>query len=84
MDAYRVVAGRMPATGSPVIDVGSGLGTFVLLSRSLGLPAVGIEPGEEELALARERARDWTCRRTSSERERASAFLSRMGQRAPC
>lgn len=58
VDAYRVVAGRMPAAGSPVIDVGSGLGTFVLLSRRLGLPAVGIEPGEDELALARERARE--------------------------
>lgn len=42
-------------TDRPVLDVGSGLGTSVLLACRMGMDAVGIEPGVDELVLARER-----------------------------
>ena len=55
-EALAVLAGAVPPTSEPILDLGSGLGTFVLLANRSGLAAVGIEPGEEELALARKRA----------------------------
>ncbi|MGI8574699.1 MAG: class I SAM-dependent methyltransferase [Egibacteraceae bacterium] len=43
------------AHGKPVLDIGSGLGSFVLLANGFGLPAIGIEPGVQEYELALER-----------------------------
>lgn len=40
----------------PLLDVGSGLGTFVLAAELSGRAAIGVEPGEAEVALARRRA----------------------------
>ncbi len=56
LEALRVISARRPPGGGPVLDVGSGLGTFVLLATRAGMPARGVEPGEAELALAHERA----------------------------
>jgi SAM-dependent methyltransferase len=56
VDAFRVLAAHAPSTGLPLVDVGAGLGSFVLLSLLLDRPAVGVEPGAAELALAQARA----------------------------
>lgn len=58
LEAFSVLRRhRASGTAKPVLDVGSGLGSFVLLANSLGMPAVGIEPSLAELNLATERAR---------------------------
>ncbi|MDQ3648617.1 MAG: class I SAM-dependent methyltransferase [Actinomycetota bacterium] len=49
LEALRIFAEASLPSERPVVDVGSGLGTFVLLANECGLPAVGIEPGQEEL-----------------------------------
>jgi len=56
VDAFRGLAGHVPSTALPVVDIGAGLGSFVLLSLLLDQPTVGVEPGVAELDLARERA----------------------------
>jgi SAM-dependent methyltransferase len=56
LEAYREITEAVPAAPGPVLDIGSGTGAFVLLAMRLGLDARGLEPGAEELALARERA----------------------------
>lgn len=56
LEAFAVFASHRDDSSSlPVLDVGSGLGTFVLLANNFGIPAVGVEPGAHELELARER-----------------------------
>lgn len=57
LDAYSVLQRHRSRLDGPVLDVGSGLGTFVLLANHLGTPAIGVEPGEEEHALAEQRGR---------------------------
>jgi SAM-dependent methyltransferase len=56
LEAFDVLRSRDPRPELPWLDIGSGLGTFVLLCSLRGRRAVGVEPGEQELALARERA----------------------------
>lgn len=56
LEAIQVVAPLRPASEKPILDLGSGLGTTVLLALELGLPAIGVEPGPDELALSHERA----------------------------
>lgn len=56
LEALEVVGRLRPPGDKPILDLGSGLGTTVLLAHELGLPAIGVEPGAEELALAIERA----------------------------
>ena len=56
LDAHRVLARELPVPDGPVLDVGSGLGSFVLVSNAVGRAAIGVEPGGAELELARERA----------------------------
>jgi SAM-dependent methyltransferase len=55
-EAFHVLLQHDARPELPWLDIGSGLGTFVLLSALNGRRAVGVEPGAEELALARERA----------------------------
>lgn len=57
-EAFAVLEAAVPPASEPVLDLGSGLGTFVLLANRFGLPAIGIEPGGEELTLARKRAEE--------------------------
>jgi len=56
LEAFTVLARHREESELPVLDIGSGLGTFVLLANRHGLPAIGVEPGEGELALAVRRA----------------------------
>jgi SAM-dependent methyltransferase len=56
LEALDVVGRLRPPGDKPILDLGSGLGTTVLLAHELGLPAIGVEPGGEELELALERA----------------------------
>ena len=56
LEAFTILSRHLEPSDLPVLDVGSGLGTFVLLANRHGLPAVGVEPGATELALARRRA----------------------------
>ncbi len=57
LDAFRVLGRYLGAThGAPVLDVGCGMGSFVLLANAVGVPAVGLELDPVALALARERA----------------------------
>ena len=55
-EAYRVLSDHDSRPDLPWLDIGSGLGTFVLVAALGGRDAVGVEPGPEEIALARERA----------------------------
>ncbi len=55
-EAFRALRDHDARPELPWLDIGSGLGTFVLLAALSGRLAVGVEPGEEELALARKRA----------------------------
>jgi len=55
-EALRILGERDTRPDLPWLDIGSGLGTFVLLSALSGRRAVGVEPGDGELALAIERA----------------------------
>ena len=55
-EAFRILSEHDTQPELPWLDIGSGLGTFVLLSALQGRRAVGVEPGGDELALARERA----------------------------
>ena len=55
-EAYRVLSDHDARPDLPWLDIGSGLGTFVLVAALGGRDAVGVEPGPEEIALARERA----------------------------
>jgi SAM-dependent methyltransferase len=48
------LAGRLEP-GAPVLDIGSGYGSFVLAMRRKGYDAVGIEPADVEVAFARAR-----------------------------
>lgn len=61
--------------GKPVIDVGSGLGSFVVLASLRGEDALGVEPGEQELALSRRRAEEAGLS--------ASLFRPGIGERLP-
>lgn len=56
LDALRVISRHRTRTDLPVLDIGTGLGTFALLCLRTGVDAVGIELGREEVHLARERA----------------------------
>lgn len=56
VDAYRVVRRYRTRTNLPALDLGSGVGSFVLMANLLDMPAIGVEPGSEELRLARARA----------------------------
>lgn len=55
-EAFAVLRAHDRRPDLPWLDIGSGLGTFVLLARSRGRAAVGVEPGRAELELATERA----------------------------
>jgi SAM-dependent methyltransferase len=54
-EAFAILSAHDPRPDLPWLDIGCGLGTFVLLAELQGRDAVGIEPGEAELALGRER-----------------------------
>ncbi len=56
LDAFKVLLHYRGGGGQPVLDIGCGLGTFVVPADSHSMPAVGLEPNLRELALARERA----------------------------
>lgn len=58
LEALSVFGRHAPPPGLPLLDVGSGLGTFVLLARRVGFDAIGVEPGREEIELARRRAQE--------------------------
>lgn len=55
LEALSTIQRYRPAGDMPVIDVGCGLGTFVLLANASGMPAIGVEPEETEVELARKR-----------------------------
>lgn len=54
-EAFAILRAHDKRPDLPWLDIGSGLGTFVLLARSEGRAAVGVEPGRAELELANER-----------------------------
>lgn len=54
-EAFSILSRHDERPDLPWLDIGCGLGTFVLLSELQGRAALGIEPGEDELALGRER-----------------------------
>ena len=56
LEGLRTLLGHRGDSSLPILDIGSGLGTTVLLANTSGIPAQGVEPGEEELALAVRRA----------------------------
>jgi SAM-dependent methyltransferase len=56
LEAYEVLRRHRRPERLPVLDVGAGLGSFVLLSNKLDMTSIGVEPGEREVDLARERA----------------------------
>jgi len=58
LEALRVLLRCRDGSDLRVLDIGSGLGTTVLLANLCGVSAIGVEPGEEEVALARRRAED--------------------------
>lgn len=56
VEALRVLRRHWPQDASgPLVDIGCGMGSTVMLANRLGMPAVGIEPGSGELSLAAER-----------------------------
>jgi SAM-dependent methyltransferase len=55
LDVLRTLQRHRPAGDLPILDLGCGLGTLVLLANATGLPAIGVEPGEVELTLAHQR-----------------------------
>ena len=54
-EAFAILARHDRRPDLPWLDIGAGLGTFVLLAELQGRDAVGVEPGEAELRLGRER-----------------------------
>jgi SAM-dependent methyltransferase len=54
-EALTILGRHDRRTDLPWLDIGCGLGTFVLLAELHGRSAVGVEPGDAELALGRER-----------------------------
>ena len=67
---------RPPDASGLLVDIGCGMGSVVMLANRLGIPAVGLEPGAGELALARER---WTAAGQSS----SAPFVRGSGERLP-
>lgn len=56
LEALRVLHRHRPqAAAGPLVDVGCGMGSTVMLANHVGIPAVGVEPGPGELGLAKER-----------------------------
>lgn len=55
-EALQVLGHHVQPGAGPVVDVGCGLGSFVLLANRLDVPALGFEPSAAELGLARARA----------------------------
>jgi SAM-dependent methyltransferase len=76
LEAYRVVRRCRPPVEEPVLDVGCGLGSFVLLANRCGMAALGVEPSREELELARRRA-------AAGDPSRTGPFLEAVGERLP-
>jgi SAM-dependent methyltransferase len=54
--AEAVVAAAAPALGELVVDVGTGTGNAALLAAARGARAIGVDPAQRLLAVARERA----------------------------
>lgn len=54
-EAFTILGRHDRRPDLPWLDIGAGLGTFVLLAELQGRSAVGVEPGEAEIALGRER-----------------------------
>jgi SAM-dependent methyltransferase len=75
-EALRALRDCGPPRPGTVIDIGCGLGSFVLLARRLGIEAVGFEPGEEEVTLARQRAEEMGL-------DGDELFRTGRGERAP-
>lgn len=74
LEAYRILEPHL-ATAAPIVDIGAGTGSFVLLARSCGHTAFGVEPGDEA-SLARDR---WLERGDTS----APPFTRGVGERLP-
>jgi len=77
MEALPVLLRHRPTESDlPLVDIGCGMGSTVMLAHHLGVPATGIEPGVGELTLARER---WGAAGFSS----PTPFLRGSGEHLP-
>jgi len=75
-EAFEILSRHDRRPELPWLDLGSGLGTFVLLAQMRGRATLGIEPGTAEVQLARERA-------AALEGADPSAFTQGVGEALP-